>query len=95
MAANPYIAGAGDDLPPGREAARRDRDQMGKIIKKDYPIREEVVSREEAEKRIEEIGERFKLEILQGIRDDTITIYHIGEEWWDLCAGPHVSHFWR
>ena len=22
---------------------------------------------------------------------EPITIYHIGEEWWDLCAGPHVE----
>ena len=41
--------------------------EMTKIIKKDLPIREEVVSREEAQRRIEEIGEKFKLEILDGI----------------------------
>lgn len=22
---------------------------------------------------------------------EPITIYHIGDEWWDLCAGPHVE----
>jgi len=22
---------------------------------------------------------------------EDISIYHIGEEWWDLCAGPHVE----
>eukprot|EP01024_Parvocaulis_polyphysoides_P051871 TRINITY_DN5119_c1_g1_i3.p2 TRINITY_DN5119_c1_g1~~TRINITY_DN5119_c1_g1_i3.p2 ORF type:complete len:162 (-),score=24.24 TRINITY_DN5119_c1_g1_i3:2-427(-) len=62
-------------------------------------IREEV-SKEEAERRILEIGEDYKLEILQSIverdPDAPITIYHIGEEsnpehWWDLCAGPHVE----
>ena len=21
-----------------------------------------------------------------------ITIYHVGDVWWDLCAGPHVEH---
>jgi threonyl-tRNA synthetase len=24
-------------------------------------------------------------------KQDVITIYHIGKEWWDLCAGPHVE----
>lgn len=63
---------------------------MDKIISKDYPIRREEVSREEAKRRIQEINEPFKLEILEGLQDP-ISIYHIGDEWWDLCAGPHVE----
>ncbi|KAJ1455946.1 hypothetical protein M885DRAFT_518845 [Pelagophyceae sp. CCMP2097] len=65
--------------------------EMDSIIKKNYPIVREEVTRDEARRRIEAIGERFKLEILDGIKDDTITIYSIGDEWWDLCAGPHVE----
>lgn len=64
---------------------------MDKIVAKDYPITREEVSREEAERRIREIGEPFKLEILESIKTEPITIYHIGNEWWDLCAGPHVE----
>ena len=64
---------------------------MDKIIGANYPIVMEEVSREEARKRIEEIGEPFKLEILDSIKTEPITIYHIGDEWWDLCAGPHVE----
>lgn len=57
------------------------------------------VTVEEARRRIEDIKEPYKMEILEGIlaRDpaSTITIWHIGEQgqkdhWWDLCAGPHV-----
>mmetsp|Transcript_16138 Transcript_16138/g.20091 ORF Transcript_16138/g.20091 Transcript_16138/m.20091 type:complete len:594 (-) Transcript_16138:99-1880(-) len=65
--------------------------QMDKIISKNYPITREEVSREEAMKRINAINEPFKLEILEGIKTEPITIYHIGDEWWDLCAGPHVE----
>ena len=65
--------------------------EMYKIIRKDYPLRREEVSREEAERRIREINEPYKLEILDAIKTEPITIYHIGEEWWDLCAGPHVE----
>jgi hypothetical protein len=41
-------------------------------------IREEV-TREEARRRIEEINEPYKLEILDGIKTEPITIYRIGE----------------
>eukprot|EP00741_Cyanophora_paradoxa_P012296 tig00000169_g11882.t1 len=65
--------------------------EMDKIIKRNLPITCEEVTREEAEKRIQALGEKYKLEILNDIKDDKITIYSIGEEWWDLCAGPHVE----
>lgn len=63
---------------------------MDKIISKNYPITREEVSREEAARRINEIQEPFKLEILERL-EEPITLYHIGDEWWDLCAGPHVE----
>jgi threonyl-tRNA synthetase len=65
--------------------------EMIKIINRKLPVIREVVTREEAQIRIKSINEPYKLEILEGIEDDTITIYHLGEEWWDLCAGPHVD----
>lgn len=63
---------------------------MDKIISKNYPITKEEVSREEAEKRIKAMNEPFKMEILEGL-EEPITLYHIGDEWWDLCAGPHLE----
>ncbi len=65
--------------------------EMDKIIKRKLPVIREQVSREEAEHRIKQLGEPYKLEILEGL-EDPITIYHLGEEWWDLCAGPHVEN---
>ena len=65
--------------------------EMIKIIKRKLPVIREEVSREEAEKRIKAINEPYKLEILEGIQDP-ITLYYLGEEWWDLCAGPHVEN---
>ncbi|MEM1169447.1 MAG: threonine--tRNA ligase [Cyanobacteria bacterium P01_H01_bin.35] len=64
--------------------------EMVKIIKRDLPIIREEVSREEAKSRIEKIKEPYKLEILEDL-EEPITIYHLGEEWWDLCAGPHIE----
>eukprot|EP00899_Mesostigma_viride_P007629 jgi/Mesvir1/16868/Mv15752-RA.2 len=64
--------------------------QMASIIRKNLPLRREEVSREEAARRIQAINEPYKLEILEGLKEP-ITLYHIGDEWWDLCAGPHVA----
>lgn len=64
--------------------------EMIKIINRKLPVIREEVSREEAERRIQTIKEPYKLEILEGIQEP-ITIYHLGDQWWDLCAGPHVE----
>ena len=66
--------------------------EMVKIINRKLPLVREEVSREEAQKLIEGIKEPYKLEILADIKQEPITIYHLGEEWWDLCAGPHVEN---
>ena len=66
--------------------------EMIKIIKKKLLVSREEVTREEARKRIEALGEPYKLEILDDIKEDLITLYHLGDQWWDLCAGPHVKN---
>lgn len=67
------------------------KQEMAKIIKKKLPVIREEVSREEAQRRIEAINEPYKLEILADLKEP-ITLYHLGDEWWDLCAGPHVEN---
>ncbi|PSB07580.1 threonine--tRNA ligase, partial [Pleurocapsa sp. CCALA 161] len=67
------------------------RKEMIKIINRKLPVIREEVSREEARKRIEAQNEPYKLEILDSIQEP-ITIYHLGEQWWDLCAGPHLEN---
>ncbi len=64
--------------------------EMIKIINQKLPVTREEVSRAEAEERIKAINEPYKLEILEGLQEP-ITIYHMGDKWWDLCAGPHVE----
>ena len=64
--------------------------EMVKIVKRKLPVTCETVTRAEAERRIAELQEPYKLEILEGL-EDPITIYHLGDEWWDLCAGPHIE----
>ena len=66
------------------------RKEMIKIINRKLPVIREEVSREEAQRRIESQNEPYKLEILDSI-EEPITLYHLGDQWWDLCAGPHVA----
>ncbi len=64
--------------------------EMQKIVQEDFPIRRKVVSREEAIRIYEEIGDPLKLELIRDLpEDEVITIYEQGE-FFDLCRGPHV-----
>ncbi|MCP9798559.1 threonine--tRNA ligase [Cyanobium sp. Lug-B] len=65
--------------------------EMGKIMARKLPLERIEVSREEAERRIRAQNEPYKLEILEGL-SEPITLYTLGDQWWDLCAGPHVAH---
>lgn len=65
--------------------------EMVKIINKKLPVIREEVTREEAKKRITALNEPYKLEILDSIQEP-ITLYHLGDQWWDLCAGPHLEN---
>ncbi|MCB4412557.1 threonine--tRNA ligase [Synechococcus sp. MU1611] len=64
---------------------------MIKIINRKLPLERVEVSRGEAEAKIKAQNEPYKLEILEGLQEP-ITLYTLGEAWWDLCAGPHVDH---
>ena len=65
--------------------------EMGKIIGRKLPLERIEVSREEAERRIRAQNEPYKLEILERLVEP-ITLYTLGDQWWDLCAGPHVAN---
>ena len=67
------------------------RKEMLKIISSRLPLERLEVSRAEAERRIGLQNEPYKLEILAGLQEP-ITLYTLGEQWWDLCAGPHVAN---
>jgi threonyl-tRNA synthetase len=65
--------------------------EMAKLIGRRLPLERVAVSRAEAEAKIRAQNEPYKLEILEGLKEP-ITLYTLGDDWWDLCAGPHVSH---
>lgn len=53
--------------------------EMDFIISQNMPITREEVSRDVAKQRIEKLNEPFKLELLDSIKTEPITIYHIGD----------------
>lgn len=64
--------------------------EMRKIISENLEIVRVEVTREEAIKRYEEIGDNLKLELINDIPEgETISIYEQGE-FFDLCRGVHV-----
>src|SRR2546423_812922 len=65
--------------------------KMREIIARDKPFTKEVWSREQAKRVFGDMGERFKVELVDTIpADQAIKIYKQGD-WFDLCRGPHMT----
>ncbi|MFA6185231.1 MAG: threonine--tRNA ligase [Candidatus Shapirobacteria bacterium] len=66
--------------------------EMAKIIKENLPIIKEEIKLEDAKKLFAD--NPYKMEWLNSIknRGEVITIYKTGDEFTDLCAGPHVRY---
>ncbi|MDC0946496.1 threonine--tRNA ligase [Nitrospinaceae bacterium] len=65
--------------------------RMKELAAADTPIVRSKISREEAIKKFGDMGETFKVEIIEGIDpNEPISLYTQGE-WGDLCGGPHVE----
>ena len=65
--------------------------RMHEIVKRDLPIQREVLDREEAKKVFDELGEKYKVEIIDDIipEGEEVSIYRQGD-WFDVCRGPHL-----
>ena len=66
-------------------------DRMAEIVDRDLPIRREVWDREQAKRTFAEIGEQYKVAIIEDLiaEDEEVSVYHQGE-WFDVCRGPHL-----
>ena len=65
--------------------------RMHEIVKRDLPIERQVLDREDAKKTFADIGESYKVEIIDDIipEGEEVSIYRQGE-WFDVCRGPHL-----
>lgn len=65
-------------------------EEMKKIIKEGYSVERIFMPRSEAIEFFKERGQDYKLELIDELPDESISIYKIGE-YYDLCKGPHLS----
>src|ERR1041384_184878 len=63
---------------------------MREIVKQDLPFVREEWPRSRAIEHFQAQGERFKVEIIEGLGADTVSVYRQGD-FLDLCRGPHVA----
>ena len=74
-----------DDLPAIEEEMRR-------IIKADKPLTREVWTRQQLIEKWEADGESFKAEWARELPEgEELTVYRSGEDWLDMCRGPHLA----
>ncbi len=81
------------DLPHrlGPEDFPRIEEEMARIVRDDVPFERFELSRAEAERRLREAGQNYKLERLAEIPEgEPISFYRCGD-FTDLCRGPHVE----
>lgn len=66
-------------------------EKMREIIKQNLPFKREILNRKEAIKLFKKLGEKYKLELLEEIQDEEVSIYKTGDRFIDLCKGPHIE----
>jgi threonyl-tRNA synthetase len=64
--------------------------RINEILKEDNPITREDWDKKRAREYFANLGQRYKLELIDDIPGDTVSIYTVGR-FVDLCAGPHVD----
>jgi threonyl-tRNA synthetase len=79
------------DEPFTPDDLERIEERMREIVARDLPIQREVWDRAEAIRVFGEIGERYKVEIIDDIIPpaEEVSVYRQGN-WFDVCRGPHV-----
>jgi threonyl-tRNA synthetase len=65
--------------------------RMHEIVKRDLPIVREVLDRDQAKKIFADLGETYKVEIIEDVipEGEEVSIYKQGD-WFDVCKGPHL-----
>lgn len=77
------------DTPFTPEDLEKIEKRMKEIIKKNSPFVRKDISKAEAIELFKKMGESYKVELLQEIPDEFVSIYEEGG-FIDLCRGPHL-----
>lgn len=65
--------------------------EMQKIIAKDELFTQEHIEKNKAIEIFKKLREDYKVELIQGLADDRVSIYKTGSGFMDLCRGPHIK----
>ncbi len=65
--------------------------RMKEIVKSRLPFHRKVISKDAAVRYFEEIGETYKVEIINDLDSEEVSLYSQGE-FTDLCRGPHIPN---
>lgn len=65
--------------------------EMQKIVKANYPIVKEIVSRDEALKMFKDANEIYKVELIENLPEDAEISLYRQDDFVDLCSGPHLG----
>lgn len=65
--------------------------EMQKIIDEDLPFTNITIPRDQALQTLLQLGETYKTELLNKIPDSEVSFYKTGDEFIDMCRGPHVK----
>ncbi len=64
--------------------------EMNRLIQQDIKFTRHEISRSKAINLFEEMGEAYKVELIQGLPEDAVITYYDQGDFVDLCAGPHL-----
>jgi len=64
---------------------------MKQIISKDEPFIREEMNKDEAQGLFTRLKEDYKVELIKALPDEKATVYKTGEDFIDLCRGPHIK----
>jgi threonyl-tRNA synthetase len=71
------------------EEIEKIEDRMEELARANLKVTREEMSKAQAIEMFRGMGEDYKVSIIEGITDDSVSLYRQGE-WIDLCRGPHV-----
>ncbi len=72
-----------------QESLDKIEEEMQKIIDEDIEVERKLLPREEAVELMKKRGEKYKIELIEDLDDEMISLYQQGD-FVDLCRGPHL-----
>lgn len=65
--------------------------KMRQIIQQDEPFIKEELTKEAATQLFNKLNESYKVELIQAIPEEKVSVYKTGSHFVDLCRGPHIE----